>query len=136
MAPRRTSIHSGLGRHTGWDRKRRQSMNRWRKVLLRATPLIAFAGPALGQSAPKTATKSSSAVGPRFEVDMLWPKPMPNRWILGGAVGVAVDSRDHVFVLNVPDYFTARTEIGSGTEPPSGEGCSPPPPVAEGHGAA
>src|SRR5262245_18938097 len=62
---------------------------------------------------------------------MFWPKPMPNRWILGSVTGVAVDSRDHIYVLNIPDYFTARTEIGSGTNPPTGECCTPTPPVVE-----
>jgi sugar lactone lactonase YvrE len=56
---------------------------------------------------------------------------MPNRWILGGVTGVAVDSRDHVFVLSIPDYFNARTEIGSGTNPPTGECCTPAPAVLE-----
>src|SRR5215212_4654747 len=103
-------------------------MKRWGKVLLRTTPIVAFAGTALGQGA---ATKAATVQGPRFEVDMLWPKPMPNRWIMGSVVGVAVDSRDHVYVLSIPDYFTARTEIGSGTNPPTGECCTPAPPVVE-----
>ena len=33
---------------------------------------------------------------PRFEVDPFWPKPLPNHWILGSAIGVWVDERDHV----------------------------------------
>ena len=33
---------------------------------------------------------------PRFEVDPFWPKPMPNNWVLGQTIGVAVDSRDHI----------------------------------------
>ena len=28
---------------------------------------------------------------PRFEVDPLWPKPMPNHWLLGMTIGVWVD---------------------------------------------
>jgi hypothetical protein len=28
---------------------------------------------------------------PRFEVDPFWPKPMPNNWVLGQTIGVAVD---------------------------------------------
>ena len=24
---------------------------------------------------------------PRFEVDPLWPKPLPNHWVLGSAIG-------------------------------------------------
>ena len=30
---------------------------------------------------------------PMFEVDPFWPKPMPNNWLLGSTIGVAVDSR-------------------------------------------
>ena len=68
---------------------------------------------------------------PRFVVDPMWPKPMPNRWILGSATGVAVDGRDHVFVVNLTDSFNARTEIGAATNPPTGECCSPAPNVLE-----
>jgi DNA-binding beta-propeller fold protein YncE len=62
---------------------------------------------------------------------MLWPKPMPNRWLLGSAVGVAVDSKDHVFVINLVNSFTARTETGANANPPIGECCFPSPPVLE-----
>ena len=30
---------------------------------------------------------------PRFEVDPFWPKPLPNHWLLGSAIGVWVDER-------------------------------------------
>ena len=30
---------------------------------------------------------------PSYEVDPSWPKPLPNRWILGAVAGVAVDKR-------------------------------------------
>src|SRR5262245_28768183 len=108
--------------------RRRDAMNRWHRLLLGATPLVLMAEVGLAQA---TAKKAAPAQGPKFEVEMLWPKPMPNRWILGSATGVAVDARDHIFVLNIPDYFTARTEIGSGTNPPTGECCTPTPPVVE-----
>src|SRR5471032_3248193 len=58
-----------------------------------------------------------SAPVPRFQVSMLWPKPMPERWIQGSTVGVAVDANDHVFVLNIADAFNARTEIGAAPPP-------------------
>lgn len=68
---------------------------------------------------------------PMFVVDPLWPRPMPNHWLLGSATGVAVDSRDHVFVIHLTDSFTARTEIGLATNPPTGECCAPAPNVLE-----
>ena len=35
-----------------------------------------------------------------FEVDPFWPKPLPNHWILGAAVGVWVDAQDHVWMVH------------------------------------
>ena len=40
---------------------------------------------------------------PTFEVDPLWPKPLPNNWILGQTIGVAVDSRDHIWIIHRGD---------------------------------
>lgn len=39
---------------------------------------------------------------PTFRVDPFWPKPLPNRWLLGAVAGVAVDSRDHVWITHRP----------------------------------
>ena len=30
---------------------------------------------------------------PRFEVNPLWPKPLPNHWVIGNTIGVSVDSK-------------------------------------------
>src|SRR5438046_5831101 len=62
---------------------------------------------------------------------MFWLQTMTNRWILGALTGVAIDVRAHIYVLNVSVYYTARTEIGSGTNPPTGECCTPAPQVLE-----
>jgi DNA-binding beta-propeller fold protein YncE len=105
-------------------------MNRWRQLLIGAIPIVACTAP-LAAQASKASAKAAGPQGPTFEVDMLWPKPMANRWILGSVTGLAIDSRDHVFVLTIPDYFTARTEIGSSTNPPTGECCSAAPAVLE-----
>src|SRR5262249_61185596 len=42
---------------------------------------------------------------PRYEVDLAWPKPLPNNWVLGGLGGTCVDARDHVFILNRQDVL-------------------------------
>jgi len=39
---------------------------------------------------------------PVYRVDPAWPKPLPNRWIVGAVVGVAVDARDHVWIVHRP----------------------------------
>ena len=38
----------------------------------------------------------SSVQAPKFEVDPMWPKPLPNHWLLGATIGVSVDAQDHV----------------------------------------
>ncbi|MCH7823443.1 MAG: hypothetical protein IH849_01460 [Acidobacteria bacterium] len=70
---------------------------------------------------------------PLFEVDPFWPKPLPNHWLLGATIGVAVDSRDHVYIVhrNTPDQFAARTEVGAAQDPPVSECCVPAPPILE-----
>jgi DNA-binding beta-propeller fold protein YncE len=39
---------------------------------------------------------------PVFEVDTSWPK-LPNNWVMGHVASVAVDRRDHVFMLHRPN---------------------------------
>jgi sugar lactone lactonase YvrE len=86
---------------------------------------------ATGTKSPAPPAQGRAQQAPKFEVDPMWPKPMPNRWILGSAVGLAIDSRDHVFVVNLTDSFTARTETGANANPPIGECCFPAPNVLE-----
>ena len=74
---------------------------------------------------------AAAAMAPSLEVDPFWPKPLPNHWILGSAIGVAVDSRDHVYVIHRRQSFNERTEIGAFTDPPTGECCVPAPNILE-----
>ena len=55
---------------------------------------------ALGAFSPSTVLAQSV---PRYEVDAAWPKPLPNQWVLGGLVGLCIDSQDHVLVLHRPE---------------------------------
>jgi len=49
---------------------------------------------------------------PRYEVDASWPKPFPDRWVIGGLGGVCVDANDHVFVLNRQDVLEGDLNAG------------------------
>src|SRR3979490_1347034 len=75
----------------------------------------------------------SGQTAPVFQVDPLWPRPLPNHWLLGSVTGVAVDARDHIWIVHRGyDAMTARTEIGAATTPKSAEECCvPAPPVLE-----
>ena len=70
---------------------------------------------------------------PSLEVDPMWPRPLPNHWLLGSVTGVAVDAQDHIWVVHRGyDSMTARTEIGAATTPKTAdECCVPAPPVLE-----
>src|SRR6202521_4449420 len=49
----------------------------------------------------KRATVAAAGVqAPQFEVDPMWPKPLPNHWVLGWATGVTVDAQDHVWIVH------------------------------------
>ncbi|GAB1261265.1 NHL repeat-containing protein [Aurantivibrio plasticivorans] len=78
-----------------------------------------------------TAAEGGARMAPAFEVDPFWPKPLPNHWILGRTIGVAVDSRDHVYIVHRDqnNMFGERTEIGLKTG--VSECCTPAPPVLE-----
>jgi hypothetical protein len=69
------------------------------KKLLSATAVAACAGylaaGVLAQSAP------------RYVFDPAWPKPLPNKWKIGGITGLAVDANDNVWAYNRPNDLTA-----------------------------
>jgi DNA-binding beta-propeller fold protein YncE len=67
---------------------------------------------------------------PRFEVDPMWPKPLPNHWILGQTIGVSVDSNDHVWIIHRAGSLEAG-EVHATTTPPTAKCCAPAPPVLE-----
>ena len=87
------------------------------------------AGTGIDSSAPDTVATGPQA--PMFEVDPLWPKPLPNHWILGSTIGVSVDSRDHIWVIHRQTTLNPITEIGAAADPPIGECCIPAPNVLE-----
>jgi len=68
---------------------------------------------------------------PYFEVDPLWPKPLPNHWILGSTIGVSVDERDHVWIIHRGSSTLDNNEKGLELNPPTGECCAAAPPVLE-----
>ncbi len=67
---------------------------------------------------------------PTFEVDPFWPKPLPNHWVLGSAIGVTVDAEDHVWIVHRGNGAPS-TEHGAAQDPPTGECCLPAPNVLE-----
>jgi DNA-binding beta-propeller fold protein YncE len=78
----------------------------------------------------RTATAQGAARVPRFAADPMWSKPLPNKWTTGQVSGIAVDARDHVWVLHRPGTI-ADGEKAASLDPPQAECCVPAPPILE-----
>lgn len=78
----------------------------------------------------RTAVHAATVMAPAFEVDLTWPKPLPNHWILGSAIGVSSDSKDHIWIIHRPGSLEAN-ETHATTNPPTAQCCAPAPPVLE-----
>jgi DNA-binding beta-propeller fold protein YncE len=55
---------------------------------------------------------AQTRTAPRYEADVNWPKPLPDRWVLGGLGGVCVDAQNHVFILNRQDVLEGELNTG------------------------
>ena len=87
-----------------------------RLVPVAAVPAVAcfLAAGLLAQSAP------------RYVFDPGWPKPLPNKWKIGGVTGLAVDRNDDVWVLNRPNDLT-DIELHAELTPAIADCCVRPP---------
>src|SRR4051794_82881 len=63
---------------------------------------------------------------PKFKFDPEWPKPLPNKWKMGGVTGLAVDKDDNVWVLDRPNDLT-NIELEAELTPPIADCCVRPP---------
>ena len=79
-----------------------------RLILVRvgAVLVIAAAIAAVHSVAAQTRTP------PKYVADVNWPKPLPNRWVLGGLGGTCVDAQGHVFILNRQDVLDGELNTG------------------------
>ena len=67
-------------------------------------------------------------MAPVFEVDPLWPKPLPNHWLLGTVIGVDVDDQDNVWIVHRGSSLE-RKELYATWDPPASYCCFAAPPV-------
>jgi len=101
-----------------------------KKLLIGATFLTAIVGLNLTAGALERQAQNTLVEAPRFEVDPMWPKPMPNGWLLAETIGVGIDARDHVWIVHRSDKLSAD-EAGAAQNPPTASCCRPAPPVLE-----
>src|SRR6266542_4002927 len=60
---------------------------------------------------------------PSYQVDPLWPQPLPNHWVFGSITGVAVDAQDHVWVTHRGADSLEGNEKGMMANPPTSTQC-------------
>jgi hypothetical protein len=81
---------------------------------------------ALGLYVAARHLNAQQSAAPKFQFDPSWPKPLPNKWKMGGVTGLAVDKDDNVWVLNRPNDLT-DIELEAELNPPLADCCVRPP---------
>ena len=109
-----------------------RNLMRTRNLFVGASLVALFVTLGVGQALlEKTAVAQGKGAvqAPRFEVDPLWPKPLPNHWLLGRTIGVWVDVDDHVWIVHRSSATLADNE--KGIEVKTADCCAGAPPVLE-----
>jgi hypothetical protein len=90
----------------------------------------------------RRATVTAAAVqAPRFEVEPMWPKPLPNHWVMGNVIGVSVDAQDHIWIIHRQGSLEAMEDYAAPNPPGDkrrgyrgkveSDCCAPAPPILE-----
>lgn len=107
-------------------------MAKYRKLSFASIALVLLVAFGVGQNylqQNSNAANSDRAV-PHFEVDPFWPQPLPNHWLLGRTIGVAVDARDHIYIVHRDtDNMFMSQELG--LDLGRAECCTAAPPILE-----
>src|SRR5262252_2804143 len=104
-------------------------MKRKRPVVLFA--LVFLAAAAVYMMLPHRDPVSAANVqAPRFEVDPMWPKPLPNHWVIGSVIGVAADASDHIWIIHREGSLEAKEKYLT-MKPVAADCCAPAPPILE-----
>jgi DNA-binding beta-propeller fold protein YncE len=103
-----------------------------RDYVIGAGYLLLLAVLGIGQaSLDRLAAEGTHVQAPRFEVDPMWPRPLPKHWLLGNVIGVGVDFQDHIWIVHRGQGTLDRKEIYAASDPPLADCCVPAPPVIE-----
>ena len=99
-------------------------------VVVAFVALLAALGVGSAVLEKRAAVEAAGVQAPRFEVDPFWPKPLPNKWILGQTIGVSVDAQDNVWIIHRAGSLEPN-EVHATTNPPIAQCCAPAPPILE-----
>ncbi len=78
----------------------------------------------------QAAVEAAAVQAPRFEVDPMWPKPLPNHWVIGATIGVDVDANDHIWIIHRASSLEAKEQYAT-MDPPAAQCCAAAPPILE-----
>ena len=103
-----------------------------RDLFMGAVFLVLLGGLAVGPAVRgrRSVVHAATVMAPRFEVDPMWPKPLPNHWVMGETIGVSVDAQGHIWVLHRPTSLEDN-ELHATKNPAWARCCGPAPPVLE-----
>jgi len=111
-----------------------------RKVYVGATFVALLVGLGVGSTVlDRRVHAAGGTQAPKFEVDPMWPKPLPNHWLMGNTIGVSVDSKDHIWIIHRQGSLEAMENYAAANPPGpkrqkgvvESECCMPAPPVLE-----
>ena len=117
--------------HLSWEEAVVRTLST-RNLFIGASFVAVLAALGIGQAVLEksvAAQAQGGAMAPRFEVDPLWPKPLPNHWVLGQTIGVFVDTDDHIWIVHRSSSTLDEQE--KGLELQTAECCAGAPPVLE-----
>src|SRR5262245_3093845 len=88
--------------------------------LIYGVALAASVGLGVGAFVVQNAATAQQAMVeiPMFEVDPLWPKPIPNEGLLGMTFGVSIDEQDNVWITHRSSATLHNNEKGAELNPP------------------
>jgi hypothetical protein len=78
-------------------------------ILATVVTLAVIVGGRLAALGQAPAARPTGPV-PTFAADPTWPPALPNNWVMGAVASVAVDRRDHVWLLHRPRTLAAGAE--------------------------
>src|SRR3984893_9109792 len=105
-------------------------MNRKLRVGIAFATALVLLGLASVVLEKRTTVQAAAVMAPRFEVDPLWPKPLPNHWLMGQTIGVDVDAQDRVWIIHRAGSLEPGEQHAT-TNPPTAQCCAPAPPILE-----
>ncbi len=98
------------------------SRNNDRRLRIRAFAVLA----GLSLLALGVGLGAQTQSAPKYKVDCDWPKPLPNKWKMGGVTGLAVDKDENVWLYDRPNDLT-DIELEAELTPPIADCCVRPP---------